>query len=71
VQVPLPDQTNTDGRTLFEQLCYNGMWLQPGQAAYVYNADKDQPDIVRIDRLWRSQKSVTFVITSFLPSLLL
>jgi hypothetical protein len=62
LQVALPDQTNTDGRTAFEQLCYNGLWLQLGQAAYVHSADKDHPDIVRIDRLWRGQKSVSLVM---------
>uniref|UniRef100_A0A914WAV1 Protein polybromo-1 n=1 Tax=Plectus sambesii TaxID=2011161 RepID=A0A914WAV1_9BILA len=60
-EVPLAEQTSTDGRTFFEQLCYNGVWLQLGQAAYVHKPEKEQPDIVRIDRLWRNQNGDAFV----------
>ncbi|VDO93281.1 unnamed protein product [Soboliphyme baturini] len=38
----------------YEQLCYNGSWYKLGDFVYI-SSDKALPDILRIERLWKSE----------------
>ena len=48
------EAATSDGLQYYEQMSYNQIWYKLGVAAYVNKPEKDLPDVVRIDKMWRN-----------------